>query len=116
MAKKGHRKKVANKEKSLPKGQKPQEEPKKLLVWGLQETQKAVLIQAQNRYTSETEMISRYQKDNWNRLVVAIAKEIGIPENINVRLNFQKMTLTEVPDQPVKSPTTQDLTKVPNRP
>lgn len=116
MAKKGNRKKVASKEESLPKGQKPQEKPKKLLVWGLQATQKAALIQAQERYTSEAKVITRYQEDNWKRILVAIAKEVGIPEDINVRLDFPKMALIEVPIQPVESTTTQDLTKVPNRP
>ena len=97
---------MAKKKKDNPK-------PKKLQVWGLQETQKAVLIQAQNRYANEAKVISGYQEDNWKRLVVAIAKEVGIPDDINVRLDFQKMTLTEVPPQPRVSPTTQDLTKVP---
>jgi len=86
---------------------------KKLQVWGLQETQKAVLIQAQNRYATETKVISDYQQDNWNRLVVAIAKEVGIPDDIKLRLDFQKMTLTEVPAPLVQSPITQDLTKKP---
>jgi hypothetical protein len=109
-------KKKAAKEKeipSLPEGQKPQEQPKKLQVWGLQETQKAVLIQANNRYGDEQRVIKRYQEDDWKRLVIAIAKEVGIPENINVRLDFQKMTLTEVPAPLVQSPITQDLTKTP---
>lgn len=86
---------------------------KKLQVWGLQETQKAVLFQAQNRYATESKVISRYQEDDWKRLVVAIAQEVGVPDNINVQLDFQKMTLTEVPAPLVQSPTTQDLTKVP---
>jgi len=86
---------------------------KKLQVWGLQDTQKAVLMQAQNRFATETKVITDYQQDNWKRLVVAIAREAGVPENINVRLDFQKMTLTEVPAPLVQSPTTQDLTKSP---
>ena len=61
-------------------------------------------------------MITTYQEDEWERLVGSIAKEVGVPENINVRFNFKNMTLTEVPTQPVKSPTTQDLTKVSHRP
>ena len=87
--------------------------PKKPQVWGLQETQKSVLVQAQNRYATETKMVTDYQQDNWRRLVVAIAREVGIPENINVRLDFKNMTLTEVPAPLVQSPTTQDLTKKP---
>lgn len=102
------------KDPSLPEGQKPQKEnQKKLRAWGLQETQKAVLIQAQNRYATETKVITDYQQDNWKRLVIAIAEEVGIPDDINVRLDFKKMTLTEVPPPLVHSPTTQDLTKVP---
>lgn len=110
------KKKKAAKEKeipSLPEGQKPQGQPKKPQTWGLQETQKAVLMQANNRYANEVKVITRYQEEDWRRLVVAIAKEVGVPDNINVRLNFQKMTLTEVPPQPiVQSPTTQDLSKL----
>ena len=88
-------------------------EVKKLQAWGLQETQKAVLIQAQNRYAAETKVITDYQQGDWQRLVVAIAREVGVPENINVRLSLEKMTLTEVPAPLVPSPTTQDLTKAP---
>ncbi len=100
---------MAKKKKDDPKPKKPQ-------VWGLQETQKAVLLQANNRYGNEVKVITRYQEEDWNRLVVAIAKEVGVPDNIQVRLNFQKMTLTEVPPQPVQSPITQDLTKKPQNP
>lgn len=110
MAKK---KKDKKKDPSLPEGQKPQEQPKKLQVWGLHKTQKVVLTQAQNRYASEVEVITRYQEDNWNRILTEIAKELGIPERINIKLNYDAMTFTEVPPQPVQSPTTQDLTKVP---
>ena len=73
----------------------------------------AVLIQANNRYADEAKVITDYQKDNWKRIVTAIAKEVGIPNNINVRLDFQKMTLNEVPVPLKQSPTTQDLTKLP---
>jgi len=89
---------------------------KKLQVWGLQDTQKAVLMQANNRYAGEVKVITDYQQDNWKRLVIAIAKEVGVPNDINVRLDFQKMTLTEVPPPLVQSPTTQDLTKKPQTP
>jgi len=110
-----NKKKAANKKEdpSLPEGQKPQEQPKKLLSWGLQDTQKSVLIQAQNRYATEAKVISGYQEDNWKRIVVAIAREVGVPDNISVRLDFKKMTLNEVPAPLVQSPTTQDLSKVP---
>jgi hypothetical protein len=109
-----NKKKTASKKEdpSLPEGQKPQEQPKRLQVWGLQETQKAVLMQANSRYGNEQKIITRYQEDDWNRLVVAIAREVGVPEKLKVKLDFQKMTLTEVPAPLVQSPTTQDLTKV----
>ncbi len=84
-------------------------------MWGLQETQKAVLVQAQNRYASEVRVITNYQEDNWKRLVREIAKELGIPESINARLSYDAMTFTEVPPEPKlpqPSPITQDLTKV----
>lgn len=104
---------MAKKKKDKKKAPSLHEVPKKPLTWGLQETQKAVLLQAQNRFASEVKVITAYQEDNWKRLVVAIAKEVGVPDNINVRLDFQKMTLTEVPAPLVQSPTTQDLTKKP---
>lgn len=111
MAKK---KKNKKKDPSLPEGQKPQQEQqKKLQVWGLHKTQKVVLTQAQSRYASEVKVITRYQEDNWNCILAEIAKELGIPDRINLKLNYNAMTLTEVPPQPVQSPTTQDLTKVP---
>jgi len=101
---------MAKKKKDTKKAPPLQEVPKKLQVWGLQETQKAVLNQAQNRYATEAKVITDYQKDNWKRIVTAIAREVGVPENINVRLDYQKMILTEVPAPLVQSPTTQDLT------
>lgn len=104
---------MAKKKKDQKKEPSLQEVPKKLQAWGLQETQKAVLHQAQNRYAIETKVITDYQQGDWKRLVVAIAREVGVPENVNVRLDFQKMTLTEVPAPLVQSPTTQDLTKSP---
>ena len=77
---------MAKKKKDKKKVPSLREVPKKLQVWGLQETQKAVLTQAQNRYATESKVILDYQQDNWRRLVVAIAKEVGIPDDINVRL------------------------------
>ena len=110
------KKKKAAKEKEtqpLPEGQKPKQEIQRLQVWGLQETQKAVLKQSQNRYNSELKVITNYQEDNWKRMLAEIAQEIGIPKGINVRFDGKTMTFTEVPPEPHVSPTTQDLTKIP---
>lgn len=97
----------------MTKKKKDQKKTKPLLSWGMQDSQKSILLQAQERYKSEVGIIRRYQQDQFLQFLKEIKKELGIPNEIDVRFNGKAMTFIEVPPQPKPSPTTQDLTKVP---
>lgn len=87
-------------------------EVKALQVWELKETQKAILLNAQDRHAEEAKPLRVYQDHQIMVLLREIKNELGIPEGTDVRFDGRAMTLTELPPKLTVSPTTQDLTKV----
>lgn len=91
-------------------------EVKALQVWELNQTQKAVLLNAQDRHAEEYNAfagpLKRYQDNQIMQFLREIKRELCIVEGTDVRFNGKEMTFTEVPPQLKPSPTTQDLTKV----
>lgn len=81
-----------------------------LQSWGLHDSQLSILMQAQERHKQELVPLQQYHRDQMKRFLIDIAKELGVPEDIQVRLDGKKFVEVKPPPQP--SPTTQDLTKV----
>lgn len=81
-------------------------------TWGMQPSQKSVLVQAQKRYDEEVKIVQGYQRDQFMRFLEVIKKELGIPDEIDIRFVPENVSFVEVPPELKPSPTTQDLTKV----
>jgi len=106
MAKRNSKKKAA-KQKETP----PVEQRETLQIWGLHDSQLAILAQTQERHKQELAPLQNYQKAQLFKFLSDIAKELGIPGDVKARFDGKKFV--EVKPDPQPSPTTQDLTKVP---
>jgi len=106
MAKRKTKKKASKKKKSP-----PVEQRETLQTWGLHDSQMAILMQAQERHKQELIPLQNYQQSQLLVFLQDIAKELGIPKEIKARFDGTKFV--EIKPDPVPSPTTQDLTKVP---
>ena len=105
MAKRNSKKKAEKKKETA-----PVEKRETLQSWGLHDSQLSILMQAQERHKQELLPLQQYHRDQMKRFLVDIAKELGVPDDIQVRLEGNKFVEVKPPPQP--SPTTQDLTKV----
>lgn len=85
---------------------------RRLQRWGMQESQKTILVRAQKRYDQEAKVVLAYQEGQFMQLLMEIKTEIGIPDEIDVKFDPKNMSFVEVPPELKPSPTTQDLTKV----
>ena len=97
----------------MAKKKKDQKKPNPLKKWGMQESQKSILTQATKRYDDEVRIVQGYQRGQFMQYLEAIKKEIGIPDEINVRFVPESVSFIEVPPELKESNTTKDLTKVP---
>ena len=100
---------MAKKKRDNPK---PKEE-KALQKWNMQESQRAILVQAQQRHQEELRPLQQYQQNQFMSFLKKIKIELGIPNEVDVTFNPQDMSFTEVPPQPKESNITKDLSKVP---
>lgn len=105
MAKRKSKKKPTKQKEVSPEGK-----IETLQSWGLHDSQLSILMQAQERHKQELVPLQQYHRDQMKRFLVDIAKELGVPQDVNVRLEGKKFVEVKAPPHP--SPITQDLTKV----